>query len=481
MTSIQEKLMFVLLTVITIGLSACNDDVYSSDPKNKLAFSTDTMAFDTVFSTIGSATSKIMIYNRNNVNLKISQLVVAGGRNSSFKINVDGNLNADNQFKDIELRAHDSLYIFVSVTVNPTNSDSPLFIRDSLTLLTNGVKQQIQLQAFGQDVTILRNKYILNDTTLSSGKPYLIYGYLAIDTAKTLTVNPGCKFYFHNNAKLIVYGNLKAEGTAEKPISMRGDRLDNIKFATPFPYNNVSGQWGGVYLLWKGGNHVLKHVNMNSGSVGVYMSGKDIVILPTLEISDCRIHNFLRYGLFVRNGNVQVANSEISNTGGYSVYLNGGQHQFIQSTIANYFDNSSIQPVSRERVPAVLITDSNSVAATRSVFSNCIVSGSAQDEFSLIIQDPNRFSGIFDHCYIRRPEALSLSGFTSIRWSLISDTVFKNTRYNYVKNTYFDFTLDASSPARGLADPVIAAQYPVDLNGDNRLKDNAPDAGAYEY
>lgn len=480
MTSIQEKLMFVLLTVITIGLSACNDDVYSSDPKNKLAFSTDTMAFDTVFSTIGSATSKIMIYNRNNVNLKISQLVVAGGKNSSFKINVDGNLNVDNQFKDIELRAHDSLYIFVSVTVNPTNSDSPLFIRDSLTLLTNGVKQQIQLQAFGQDVTILRNKYILNDTTLTSGKPYLIYGYLAIDTAKTLIVNPGCKFYFHNNAKLIVYGNLKAEGTAEKPISMRGDRLDNIKFATPFPYNNVSGQWGGVYLLWKGGNHVLKHVNINSGYVGIYMSGKD-VLLPTLEISDCRIHNFLRYGLFVRNGNVQVANSEISNTGGYSVYLNGGQHQFTQSTIANYFDNSSIQPVSRERVPAVLITDSNSVAATRSVFSNCIVSGSAQDEFSLIIQDPNRFSGIFDHCYIRRPEALSLSGFTSIRWSLISDTVFKNTRYNYVKNTYFDFTLDASSPARGLADPVIAAQYPVDLNGDNRLKDNAPDAGAYEY
>ncbi len=481
MTSIQEKLMFVLLTVITIGLSACNDDVYSSDPKNKLAFSTDTMAFDTVFSTIGSATSKIMIYNRNNVNLKISQLVVAGGKNSSFKINVDGNLNADNQFKDIELRAHDSLYIFVSVTVNPTNLDSPLFIRDSLTLLTNGVKQQIQLQAFGQDVTILRNKYILNDTTLTSGRPYLIYGYLAIDTAKTLIVNPGCKFYFHNNAKLIVYGNLKAEGTAEKPITMRGDRLDNIKFATPFPYNNVSGQWGGVYLLWKGGNHVLKHVNMNSGYVGIYMSGKDVVILPTLEISDCRIHNFLRCGLFVRNGNVQVANSEISNTGGYSVYLNGGQHQFTQSTIANYFDNSSIQPVSRERVPAVLITDSNSVAATRSVFSNCIVSGSAQDEFSLIIQDPNRFSGIFDHCYIRRPEALSLSGFTSIRWSLISDTVFKNTRYNYVKNTYFDFTLDASSPARGLADPVIAAQYPVDLNGDNRLKDNAPDAGAYEY
>ena len=481
MTLIQRNLFFIFFTVISTGFMACNDEIYSSNPQNRLTLSTDTLTFDTVFSTIGSSTSKIMIYNRNNVNLKISQIGIAGGKDSPFKINVDGSLDADNQFKDIEIRAKDSLYIFVSVTVNPTNSNSPLFIRDSLTFQTNGVKQQIQLQAFGQDVRIFRNKYILNDTTLTSEKPYLVYGYLAIDTAKTLSIKPGCKFYFHNNANLIVYGNIKAEGTADNPITLRGDRLDNIKFATPFPYNNVAGQWGGIYLLWKGGNHTLKHVYMNSGYIGVYMLNKDATTLPSLNISNCKIHNFLLYGLFVRNGNVQVSNTEISNTGSYSVYLNGGQHSFIQSTIANYFDNSNVQPVSRDRNPAVMITDSNRVATTTSVFHNCIISGSEDNEFSLMIQNPNQYSGIFDHCYIRRSEALPSSQFSAIRWSQPNDTVFKSTRYDYIKNIYFDFTLYVSSPARGLADPVVAAQYPIDLNGKSRLTDNAPDAGAYEW
>jgi hypothetical protein len=248
MNSLSGKLSvpFILLIslVFTIGFSACNDEIFSSNPKYKLSFSTDTLTFDTIFTTLGSATSKIMIYNRNNVALKISNLGLAGGKNSSFRINVDGSLNANNQFNDIEIRAKDSMYIFVAVTVDPTSSNSPIFIQDSLVFQTNGVFQNVKLQAYGQDMKILRNKYILNDTTLTSEKPYLVYGYVAIDTAKTLTLNPGCKLYFHNNANMIVYGNLKANGTAENPILMRGDRLDNIKFATPFPYNNVALERG---------------------------------------------------------------------------------------------------------------------------------------------------------------------------------------------------------------------------------------------
>lgn len=485
MTSIAQKLHLILILFILmfffIGFSACNDEIYSTNPKDRLTFSSDTLTFDTVFTTLGSATSKIMIYNRNNVALKISHLGIGGGKNSPFKINVDGSLNINNQFENIEIRSNDSMYIFVSVTVNPTNTDSPVLIQDSLVFQTNGTNQKIKLQAFGQDIKIFRNKYILNDTTLTAEKPFLIYGYLAIDSAKTLTINPGCKFYFHNNANLMIYGNLKAVGTADKPISMRGDRLDEIKFATPFPYNNVAGQWGGLYLLWKGGNHVLSYVNMNSGYVGIYFSNEDRNTIPTLEISNCRIHNFLLYGLLVQNGNVQVTNSEISNTSSYCVYLNGGKHTFIQSTIANYFDNSNVQPTSRDNKPAVTIMNLNRVAPMESVFRNCIISGSLDNEFSLATRFLNLYKGIFDHCYIRKPDALSLPQFTNIRWSEKNDTVFKSIRYDYVKNINFNFMPDSVSPARGLADPAIAAQFPIDLNGNNRMSDGAPDAGAYEW
>lgn len=468
-----------------IGLMSCDEENFSTNPKYKLTFSTDTLTFDTVFSTIGSATSKIMVYNRNNVALKINHINLAGGKNSAFLINVDGSKSTNNQFNDIEIRAHDSLYIFVAV--NPMNSNASTFIEDSLVFQTNGINQSVKFQAFGQNIEVLRNKYIRNDTTLTAEKPYLVYGNLTIDTAKTLTLLPGCKIYFHNNANLKVYGNLKAEGTADNPIIMRGDRLDNIQFATPFPYNNVAGQWGGVYLLWNGGNHVLRHVNMNSGYVGIYFSNNDRNTLPTLEISDCRIHNFLLYGLWVQNGNMQVTNSEISNSSSYCVYLNGGKHTFIQSTIANYFNNSNVQPVSRDNNPAVLITniyrvsDQVVIAPMETVFQNCIISGSYDNEFSLVTRFPEHYNGIFDHCYIRKNKKLELPQFTDIQWFEKNDTVFKSTRYDYVKNTYFNFMPDSVSPARGLADPTIAANYPLDLNGKNRMTDGAPDAGAYEW
>jgi len=489
MTSPKKRafstLIFIITLFFSIAFTSCDDERYSTDTKNRLEFSTDTLTFDTVFTTLGSATSKILVYNRNKVALKISRIEIAGGNISSFRINVDGSVNADNRFENIEIRANDSLYIFVAITVDPTNSNSPVFIEDSLIFLTNGVKQNVKLQAFGQDMEILHNKYILNDTTLTANKPYLVYGNLGVDTAKTLTLNPGCKLYFHKNANLIVYGNLKAIGTAEKPIILRGDRLDKIKFETPVPYNLIAGQWGGVFLLWSGGNHVMEHVNMNSGYVGVYFSNSYRNTLPKLEISNCRIQNFLLYGLVVQNGNVTVSNTEISNTSSYSVYLNGGKHSFIQSTIANYFNNSSdvMQPTSRDKKPAVMIMNLNRVAPMETVFRNCIISGSSENEFSLASRFMDQYKGTFDHCYIRTAKALTLPQFTNtnIRWYAKNDTVFKSIRYDLEKKTYFDFTPDSVSPARGLADKAIASQFPLDLNGNNRLEDNEPDAGAYEW
>ncbi|NDP21672.1 MAG: right-handed parallel beta-helix repeat-containing protein [Paludibacter sp.] len=476
-----SNILVSIFILFSIGLTSCNEDRFSTNPSDRLEFSTDTLSFDTVFTTIGSATSKILVYNRNNSALNISQIHLAGGKNSSFRINVDGSLNEYNQFADIEIRAHDSLYIFVQVTVDVSDPQSPMFIEDSLIFSTNGVNQNVKLQAYGQDMEPLKNLYIQNDTVLTAKKPYLVYGYLAIDTAKTLTLMPGCKLFFHNNANLIVYGNLKAEGTAAEPIIMRGDRLDKIKFETPFPYNNVAGQWGGIYLLWKGGKHVLKHVNMNSGYVGIYFSNNDKNTLPRLDITDSRIHNFLLYGLVVQNGNVTVVNTEISNSSSYTVYLNGGKHTFIQSTIANYFNNSNVQPVTRDKKPAVMIMNLNRIAPMETVFRNCVISGSAENEFSLASRFMEQYNGIFNHCYIRKPDSLKLNQFTNIRWSEIKDTVFKDTRYDYIKNTYFNFTPDSVSPARGLADKTIASQYPLDLNGNNRMDDGEPDAGAYEW
>ena len=470
----------IFSTLLIVGLYSCNDELISSDPKYRLEFSTDTLTFDTVFTTLGSATSKIVMYNRNKVGLNISSIKIKNGSTSFFKINVDGGKSATNEFENIEIRPNDSLYIFVAVTINPNNANSPIFIEDSLNFITNGVKKSIKLNAYGQDMELFRNKLIKNDTTLTANKPYLIYGNLTVDSAKTLTLNPGCRIFFHNNANLIVHGNLKAEGTADKPITLRGDRLDDIQFSTPVPYNNVAGQWGGVYLLWEHGNHTLNHVNMNSGYVGInFVNTKNSI--PQLRISECKIHNFLLYGLMIQNGNVTVTNTEVSNSSSYCVFLNGGNHSFTHCTIANYFDNSNVQPIQRDNNPALMIMNLKLTVPMENTFKNCIISGSAENEFSFASQTMDQYKGTFDHCYIRASTASTLSQFTNIRWYDKNDILFKSISYDYEKKTYFNFTPDSLSPARGLADKAVAEQFPIDLNGKSRLTDGAPDAGAYEW
>lgn len=472
-----------VLISMFIGLlfTGCNDDIFSTNPNDKLSFSKDTLTFDTVFTTVGSATSKIMIYNKSNFALKISDLSLGGGKISPFKINVDGSLSANNQFKDIEIRAKDSMYVFVSVTVNPQSEDSPVFIQDSIVFQTNGVVQKVKLQAYGQNMIVLKNHIFRNDTTLTDIKPYLVVGYIAVDSAKTLTIEKGCRFYFHNNANVIVYGNLIAKGTAEKPISMRGDRLDKIKFETPFPYNYVAGQWGGVFLLWNKGNHLLQHVNMTSGYVGIYFYNNSNNTIPQLIINDCKIHNFLLYGLVVKNGNLTLTNSEISNSSSYNLYLNGGKHTILQSTIANYFDRNDVSPVSRDKTPAVMIMNLEHVSPMETVFKNCVIAGSYENEFTLATRYPDDYQGIFDHCYIRKTDSLKLKQFTNIRWYNRKDTlIFKSGRYNVEKNIYFNFMPDSISPLRGKADPSVASQFPLDLNGNIRPTDK-PDMGAYQW
>ena len=118
------------------------------------------------------------------------------------------------------------------------------------------------------------------------------------------------------------------------------------------------------------------------------------------------------------------------------------------------------------------------------IFKNCIITGSAANEFSLLSKFQDTYHGDLQYSYIKKPKdapSKSLTIFSDIHWSQYNDTVFKSTIFDYEEEVYFDFTPDSVSPARGLSDPAISAQYPLDLKGKSRLTDGAPDAGAYEW
>ena len=71
--------LFILATLLLNMLPACDglDDHYSTNPTYRLSFSTDTLAFDTIFSTIGSTTRQFMIYNKNSEPLSIESIMLS--------------------------------------------------------------------------------------------------------------------------------------------------------------------------------------------------------------------------------------------------------------------------------------------------------------------------------------------------------------------------------------------------------------------
>jgi hypothetical protein len=112
-----NKSLAILLLVTSIIFICCKKDQLLTDSSARLGFSVDTVLFDTVFTTFGSATKHFTVYNHNSGPVKISSVYVAGGSQSEFKVNIDGIKGPE--AKDIEIQANDSAFVFVQVLIDP--------------------------------------------------------------------------------------------------------------------------------------------------------------------------------------------------------------------------------------------------------------------------------------------------------------------------------------------------------------------------
>ena len=106
-------LVFVAGCFLFAFNTACKKEQFNTT--SGISFSTDTLTFDTLFSTLGSTTRFFTIKNTLKQPVKISSIKLAGGSASSYRINVDG--DAGTAFTDVEIPAKDSIYVFVEVTI----------------------------------------------------------------------------------------------------------------------------------------------------------------------------------------------------------------------------------------------------------------------------------------------------------------------------------------------------------------------------
>lgn len=465
----KRLLYLILLIACVFAFNACQDsDSFSSDKNLTLTFSDDTISFDTVFTKIGSATREFKIYNRNNNSLTIESIELMNAAKSGFRMNIDGEKGT--QLTNVDILKKDSLFGFVEVTVDPTNTKNALLIRDSIRFTVNGNVQYIQLAAVGQDVYIWKDKVVTKDSVITGDKPILLYNVLTVNEEAMLRIQKGTTFFLRNNATIDVYGSIAANGTLSEPVVFRGSRFDNIE--GNIPYDNVPGQWIGIVFHPDSYNNTLNNVIVKNATRGITFSESN-TRYKKADLKNLIVQNTSEYGLLAINCNIYAENSLFANSKGASVTLSGGKYTFLHCTLANYYRWSA------RNMECLVVGNSymnKNYALEKCDFINSIIYGSAMDELYLNGTNTTTYNYAFHNCLMKTSEQNN-DHFANVVWE--QDPLFKDINNNGIYS--YNFELQGESPAINKADKSFSEQVPLDLKGQSRLVDSNPDIGCYEW
>lgn len=479
--SLKEKLL--LVSIILCLFASCREYQTSDDPSLRLAFSCDTLSFDTVFTEQSSATLQLMVYNRNASALIIDRIWLEDGE--AFAVNIDGEPKLD-QLTNLQINGSDSMFVFVRVTdFGKMAEDGAIRIEDMLHFhLANGATQQVLIEAFAQNATRLgrigKGRTVYSDYTFTAERPYILYDTIIVQGL--LKMEAGSALYMHKGACIFALGDVEADGTQDAPIIIRGDRLDKLFDSVPYLY--AGGSWNGIYLqAEQPRTYTMSYVDILSGNIGLYCYTTGANGLSSLTMDGCRIHNHSKYGLVLENTDALVSNTEISNCASYCVYCSGGTHEFIHSTIASYFNYTTIriQSVAKENCAAVYIDNlAKTGPKTTTSFYNSIITGYLTNQLVVATPLDRFYPGVFVGNYLKTDSLVIPHAEANVYWQK-TDTanVFVNDFYKYKEYIYYDFHLDSVSPAIGIGDSIAALPYPMDRDGVSRAF-KRPDAGCYQ-
>lgn len=342
---------------LLMNSTGCRREFFDTNPNNLLRFSVDTLHFDTVFTTVGSVTLPLTVYNDHEGSLLIDRIRLEKGQVSEFRVNVNGQPMDNLQFgeTDIVLPGGDSLYVFVEVTVNPDDDegDLPFQIWDNLYFETKGVEDTVKLLARGQNAVFhgQPNAYTFIEPgeVWDASLPHVMYGRLIVDG--DLTIMPGTRIYGHPGSGIWVRGGtLLAEGELNLPIVFEGDRLDDS-------FDDQPGQWGLTFEFtdsldgnlvnfnaFRGGIWLdranecrLDHVMLKEATVGIWVDSVAVDADYALSITNTQVSYAESIGLLSQSGFIRGYNNLFSDCGQACGYFSlGGDIQMHLSTFANY-------------------------------------------------------------------------------------------------------------------------------------------------
>lgn len=479
----MKQLLTAAIVLMCVLLASCwGEEDYTLSPTAQLRFSADTLAFDTVIAGQPTGTKMLDIYNDASQALRIKAAYLEKGRQSLWRLNLDGEFLQSGRAEAIPIAAGDSVRLFAEMTAPITGQDAPQAYEEYLVFeLESGVRQRVLLNAMGQDVEQLKALTISQATTLSSARPYQILDSLVVAPGATLTLAAGTRLYFQPRASLIVRGRLLAEGTLERPIVMRGDRLGNM--FTHQAYDRIPNQWGGLLIASSSKENVLNFCDIHSGAFGIRCEKSDPTN-PKLFLHNSIVHNTKGHALEATLCHIEATNTQITNAGGDCVRLVGGQNRFLHCTIAQFYPFAGNRGVAlsytneHDNVPAPL---------TEARFVNCLITGYNTDD--LAAAQSTRYKDApfvyhFQNCLLNTPKVVNSEQVVACLFEEDAPETKRRAKHFFpefdLKKLLFTFALSPQSLAVGKADVQAAQQLPLDRLGRARLADGRADIGCYE-
>jgi len=482
----KSLLVAILFTVLCI--TSCKKDSFITSGNAALSTSIDTLHFDTVFTSVGSITQLFRIYNENNQKLRLSTVSLSGGASSYFKINVDG--TSGPAVNNIEIEANDSIYVFVSVKIDPSMADLPFVVEDSIRIRFNGKDRWVQLQAWGQNANYIPSSEgkgggallscSFGSRTWDDPKPYVIYGILYVDSCQ-LILPPGTKIYVHggvvrnensiyNDGLLVFYknGRLISQGTIENPVIIQGDRLEE-------EYKDIKSQWVGLLFWHESKKNELRNTIIKNSIIGIRADS-----LAEVSMYGCQISNTGGPAVIGRHGKIYGENCLFYDNSTYGVQLTyGGDYEFNYCTIANYEGQDESVILTDFYCEDILCSTGVRLNNLKAMFSNCIFAGSGQDEIGLsqVSEDDNNFVYHFSHCAVRVDELLEPENTPDFFDHCDNCINLKSNDKLFLNQNENDYRLDTMSVAlnKGKTLPMIT----TDILG--KIRKPVPDIGCYEF
>lgn len=461
-------ILFLLTAITACMLSSCIDDSFTSDAADQPKFSVDSLKMGVVFTDAMTTTHRFTVRNTASKSLSISRISLSGDGAQYFRLNVDGFSGRD--FSNVEIRAKDSIYVFVEATLPENHDEIPVEINAYVDFLTNGITRSVVLSAFGQDVNRLHALTITEDTEFDSPLPYQIFDSLVVAKGALLTVAPGAQLLFHDKASLIVHGQLICAGTPDSPVILSGDRTGNV--VGDISFDLMSRQWDGIGFTAGSKGNVLSHTIVKNTTYGVVLDGEDASAGETsIWLHNSRLRNSGATVLASFHADVVATGCEFAEGGGGLVYLHGGSHVFNHCTFANYYLFSALGG------PALSLNhissddeDESGLPLLKADISNSILYGLGTD---ILPADLTGTDVTLRYCLLKS-KGEDDDNFINCIWD--TDPLYYTVRNEY----YFDYRLKDESPAIGAANPELTLDdASVDAYGLPR--GIQPDLGAYVF